>query len=45
MVTKYRNAKLIDFGVSAHERTGKTGDVGGTPMYIAPEVLNCKYCI
>ena len=45
MVTKTGSVRLIDFGLATNNRKGGVEDtIAGTPLYIAPEVLDGKYC-
>ena len=44
MIDKHDNVRLIDFGLAAIKRHGKRLDtIAGTPLYMAPEVLNGSY--
>lgn len=37
------NPKICDFGISSEKETGrKILDTGGTPAFLAPEVILCK---
>ena len=46
MVTKTGEVRLIDFGLAAAKRKrGAIKTIAGTPKFMAPEVIDGKYCI
>lgn len=43
LLDKELNPKIIDFGISSVvEQDKKIYDTGGTPAYLAPEVVKCE---
>ena len=43
MVTENDEIRLIDFGLSIIQETKNLSERAGTPLYIAPEVVDKKY--
>ena len=43
MVTENDEIRLIDFGLSIIQETKNLSERAGTPLYMAPEVVDKKY--
>ena len=43
MITDNDEIRLIDFGLSKVQKEKKLDEVAGTPLYMAPEVINGSY--